>query len=118
VSLRFGVNRVTLIGELVRDPELRYTPEGQPVTSLAVATRQRFTASDGELMEADERFNVVAWGDLAERCARTMHQGEHVFVAGRLQTRSWEDKEGARHFMAEVVAGEMLALGHGREAAD
>jgi len=81
------------------------------VTSLSVATTQRFIAADGDVREADERFNVVAWGDLAERCARALHQGERVYVEGRLQTRSWRDQAGGRHFMAEVVAGEMLFLG-------
>jgi single-strand DNA-binding protein len=114
-SVRPGLNRVTLIGDVGRAPELRYTPDGRPVASFALATRQRFVASDGAVLDADERFTVLAWGELAERCVKCIRGGDQVFVEGRLQTRSWEDVEGARHFMAEVVAGEVLPVRVGED---
>jgi single-strand DNA-binding protein len=108
--VRAGLNRVTLIGDVGRDPEMRYTPDGKAVASFALATHQSFVSSDGAVLESDERFTVLAWGDLAERCVRDIRFGDQVYVEGRLQTRQWEDVAGARHFMAEVVAGEVLPM--------
>jgi single-strand DNA-binding protein len=89
---------------------MRYTPDGKPVASFALATHQSYVSSDGAVLESDERFTVLAWGALAERCVRDIRLGDQVYVEGRLQTRQWEDVGGARHFMAEVVAGEVLPV--------
>jgi single-strand DNA-binding protein len=106
-----GLNRVMVIGDVGRDPEMRYTPSGKPVTSFGVATTRDWTNSEGEPCEDTEWFNVVAWGALAEMCKQCLRQGHQVYVEGRLQTRSWEDREGERRFRTELVASEMILLG-------
>jgi len=106
-----GLNKVMLIGNLGRDPEMRYTPSGKPVTSFSMASSRSWVASDGERREETEWFNVVAWGTLAEICNQHLSKGQQVYVEGRLQTRSWEDDNGQRHFRTEVVANEMIILG-------
>lgn len=107
-----GLNKVLLIGNLGRDPEMRYTPSGKPVTSFSLASSRSWIASDGERREETEWFNVVAWGNLAEICNQHLSKGQQVYVEGRLQTRSWEDNNGQRHFRTEVVANEMIILGN------
>ena len=107
-----GLNKVMLIGNLGRDPEMRYTPSGKPVTSFSVASSRSWVSSDGERREETEWFNVVAWGNLAEICNQHLARGQQVYIEGRLQTRSWEDNNGQRHFRTEVVANEMIILGH------
>ena len=107
-----GLNKVMLIGNLGRDPEMRYTPCGKPVTSFSVASSRSWVSSDGERREETEWFNVVAWGNLAEICNQHLARGQQVYIEGRLQTRSWEDNNGQRHFRTEVVANEMIILGH------
>jgi len=101
-----------LIGNLGRDPEMRYTPSGKPVTSFSLASSRSWVSSDGERREETEWFNVVAWGNLAEICNQHLARGQQVYIEGRLQTRSWEDDNGQRHFRTEVVANEMIILGH------
>ena len=105
-----GLNKVMIIEHLGRDPELRNTPSGKPVTSFSVAVSRGWTASNGERREATEWFNVVAWGSLAQICNQHLRKGSRVYVAGRLQTRSWDDAEGHRHSRTEVVAEEMVIL--------
>ena len=105
-----GLNKVMIIGHLGRDPELRNTPSGKPVTSFSVAVSRGWTASNGERREATEWFNVVAWGSLAQICSQHLRKGSRVYVEGRLQTRSWDDAEGHRHSRTEVVAEEMVIL--------
>jgi len=107
-----GLNKVMIIGNLGRDPEMRYTPSGKPVTSFSLASSRSWVASDGERREETEWFNVVAWGTLAEICNQHLTKGQRVYVEGRLQTRSWEDDNGHRHFRTEVVANEMIILGN------
>jgi single-strand DNA-binding protein len=107
-----GLNKVMLIGNLGRDPEMRYTPSGKPVTSFSLASSRSWVSSDGERREETEWFNVVAWGNLAEICNQHLARGQQVYIEGRLQTRSWEDDNGQRHFRTEVVANEMIILGH------
>ena len=111
-----GLNKVMIIGNLGRDPEMRYTPSGKPVTSFSLASSRSWVASDGERREETEWFNVVAWGTLAEICNQHLTKGQRVYVEGRLQTRSWEDDNGHRHFRTEVVANEMIILGHRPES--
>ncbi len=106
-----GLNKVMLIGNLGRDPEMRYTPSGKPVTSFSLASSRSWVSSDGERREETEWFNVVAWGNLAEICNQHLARGQQVYIEGRLQTRSWEDGNGQRHFRTEVVANEMIILG-------
>jgi single-strand DNA-binding protein len=106
-----GLNKVMVIGNLGRDPEIRYTPSGRPVTSFSVVTTRTWTSYDGERKEETEWFNVVAWGPLAEICNQHLTKGAQVYIEGRLQTRGWQDEEGRRHYRTEVVAQEMIILG-------
>lgn len=110
-----GLNKVMIIGHLGRDPEMRYTPSGRPVTTFSVATNRSWNTSDGERHTETEWFNVVAWGSLAEICKQHLNKGQQVYVEGRLQTRSWEDNDGKRHSSTEIVANEMIILGDRRE---
>ena len=113
-----GLNKVMIIGRLGRDPEMRYTPSGRPVTNFSVATSRSWNASDGERRTETEWFNVVAWGSLAEICNQYLVKGQQVYVEGRLQSRSWEDSEGKRHTSVEIVASEMIMLGDRRSSED
>ncbi len=106
-----GLNKVMIIGNVGRDPEMRYTPNGRAVTSFSVATSRTWTSAEGDRHEETEWFNVVAWGNLAEICHSHLSQGQQVYVEGRLQTRGWEDDSGKKHFRTELVAGEMILLG-------
>jgi len=112
-----GLNKVLIIGRLGREPEMRYTPSGRPVTSFSVATSRTWTTPDGDRREETEWFNVVAWGNLAEICKQQLTKGQQVYVEGRLQTRRWEDNEGKKHYTTEIVASEMIMLGERRESA-
>ena len=107
-----GLNKVMIIGHLGKDPEMRYTPNGRAVTTFSVATNRSWVTSDGDRKTDTEWFNVVAWGNLAEICNQHLARGQQVYIEGRLQTRSWEDNNGQRHFRTEVVANEMIILGH------
>jgi single-strand DNA-binding protein len=106
-----GLNKVMIIGHLGRDPEMRYTPSGRPVTSFSVVTTRTWTSAEGERHEESEWFNVVSWGNLAEICNQYLSKGQQVYVEGRLQTRGWEDNDGKKHYRTELVAGEMIMLG-------
>ena len=109
-----GLNKVMIIGIVGRDPEMRYTPSGRPVTSFSVATSRSWTSAEGERREETEWFNVVAWGNLAEICKSHLTKNQQVYVEGRLQTRGWEDETGKKHFRTELVANEMILLGDRR----
>lgn len=100
-----------VIGNLGRDPELRYTSSGKPVTSFSLASSRSWTTSKGDRREETTWFNVVAWGHLAEICNDKLSKGQQVYVEGRLQNRSWYDDAGQRHFRTEVVTNEMIILG-------
>jgi single-strand DNA-binding protein len=106
-----GLNKVMVIGNLGRDPEMRYTPSGRPVTTFTVATSRSWNTADGERHSETEWFNVVTWGNLAEICKQYLTKGQQVYIEGRLQTRRWEDKEGVKHSTVEIVANEMMMLG-------
>lgn len=110
-----GLNKLMIIGHLGRDPEMRYTPSGKPVTTFSVATSRTWHSADGERHEDTEWFNVVAWGGLAEICNQHLHKGMQVYLEGRVQTRRWEDAEGNKHFTTELVAKEMIMLGEKKE---
>lgn len=110
------LNKVMIIGRLGRDPEMRYTPSGRPVTTFTVAAGRSWNTANGERRSETEWFNVVAWGNLAEFCKQYLTKGQQVYVEGRLQTRRWEDKEGVKHSVVEVVASELMMLGERRGA--
>ena len=105
-----SINKAILIGNLTRDPEMRYTPDGQPVTTFGVATNRNWTSKDGEKKEDAEFHNLVAWGKLAEICSQILKKGRRVYVEGRLQTRSWEGKDGVQRQRTEIVIEDMVAL--------
>jgi len=111
-----GLNKVMIIGRLGKDPEMRYTPSGRPVTNFSVATSRSWNTSDGERRTETEWFNIVAWGSLAEICNQYLVKGQQVYVEGRLQSRNWEDSEGKRHTAVEIVANEMIMLGDRRSS--
>ena len=110
-----GLNKVMVIGHLGRDPEMRYTPSGRPVTTFTVAVSRSWNTADGERRTETEWFNIVAWGNLAEICKQYLYKGQQVYIDGRLQTRRWEDKEDQKHTSVEVVANEMMMLGDRRD---
>ncbi|KPL72158.1 single-stranded DNA-binding protein [Ornatilinea apprima] len=106
-----GLNKVMIIGYLGRDPEMRYTPSGRPVTTFSVGTSRTWTTAEGDRRSETEWFNVVTWGNLAEICKQYLSKGQQVYIDGRLQTRRWEDTSGAKHTTVEIVANEMMMLG-------
>lgn len=106
-----SLNKVMLIGNLTRDTELRYTPQGTAVCSFGLATNRSWVPSDGgERREETEFHRVVAWNKLAELCAQLLTKGRKVYIEGRLQTRSWETTEGEKRQTTEVVAEDMVLL--------
>lgn len=111
-----GLNKVMIIGHLGRDPEMRYTPSGRPVTTFTVATSRSWNTADGERHNETEWFNVVTWGNLAEICKQYLTKGQQVYIEGRLQTRRWDDNEGIKHTSVEIVANEMMILGDRRDS--
>jgi single-strand DNA-binding protein len=113
-----GLNKVMIIGNLGRDPEMRYTPSGRPVTTFSVATSRSWNTSEGEKHVETEWFNVVAWSNLAEICKQYLIKGQQVYIEGRLQTRHWDDQEGNKHTSVEIVANEMIILGERRETGE
>jgi single-strand DNA-binding protein len=110
-----GLNKVMIIGRLGREPEMRYTPSGRPVTNFSVAASRSWVTSEGDRRVETEWFNVVAWGNLAEICKQYLSKGQQVYIEGRLQTRHWDDPEGNKHVSTEIVANEMIMLGERRE---
>jgi single-strand DNA-binding protein len=113
-----GLNKVMIIGHLGRDPEMRYTPSGRPVTTYSVATSRSWNTTDGERRSDTEWFNVVAWGSLAEICKQYLAKGQQVYIEGRLQTRRWEDDDGNKRTTVEIVAKEMIMLGDRKKKND
>jgi single-strand DNA-binding protein len=105
-----GLNKVTIIGNVGRDPEARYTPSGKMTTSFSVAVSRRYTGQDGQPQDETEWFNVVTWEKLAETCNQLVTKGRKVYIEGRLQTRSWDGQDGTKKYRTEVVAGQMLLL--------
>ena len=106
-----SVNRVIVIGNLGRDPELRYLQSGQAVATFSVATNDRWTDREGKPQERTEWHRVVVWGKQAENCANYLAKGRSVYIEGRLQTREWEDKEGQKRKTTEIVANTVQFLG-------
>jgi single-strand DNA-binding protein len=110
-----GLNKVMIIGRVGRDPEMRYTPSGRPVTTFSIGTSRTWNTADGERRTETEWFNVVAWSNLAEICKQYLHKDRLVYIEGRLQTRHWDDQEGNKHSAIEIVANEMIMLDDRRE---
>ena len=109
-----GVNKVFVLGHLGRDPDVRKTQGGTSVASFSVATSESFTGSDGEKKEKTEWHNVVAWGKLADVVGQYVKKGSQVHVEGRLETRSWEDKDGVKKYKTEIVAQQIQFCGGGK----
>jgi single-strand DNA-binding protein len=104
------VNKVILIGRLGKDPEVRYTPDGTMVTNFNLATDEQRKDKNGEKIQKTEWHKIVTWGKLAEICGNYLVKGKLVFVEGRIQTRSWEDKEGVKRYTTEIIASNMQML--------
>jgi len=113
-----SVNKVILIGNLGKDPEVKYTPSGTPVAKLALATNERYKDKDGQWQDRTEWHNVVLWQRLAEIAGEYLKKGGKVYIEGRLQTRSWDDKQtNQKKYMTEVVANDLVLLGGRGEGA-
>ena len=109
------LNKQILIGNLGKDPELRYTPQGTAVCNFSVATVKTFT-KDGEKQEKTTWHNIVAWGPLAEICGKYLSKGKQVYIEGTTENRSYEDRDGNKRYITEVVASEMKMLGSKSES--
>ncbi|HKC15041.1 MAG TPA: single-stranded DNA-binding protein [Patescibacteria group bacterium] len=106
-----SLNRVQLIGNLTRDPELRYTPNGTAVCSFGIATNRNWTTESGEKKDEAEFHNIVAWNKLAELCSQFLVKGGKVYVEGRMATRSWQAQDGTQKTRTEIVISDMILLG-------
>jgi single-strand DNA-binding protein len=111
-----GINKVILVGNLGRDPEIRHTQNGSAVANFTLATSRRYKDRDGQQQEQTEWHRIVAWARLAEICAEYLTKGRQVYIEGRLQTREWEDKEGNKRYTTEIVALDMQMLGRRGES--
>jgi len=106
----YYLNRATIIGNVTRDPETRTTTQGTNVATFSVATNLRWVAASGERQDKTEYHNVVTWRKLADICAQYIKKGTKVYVEGRLQTRSWDDAQGQKHWRTEIVADNVILL--------
>lgn len=105
-----GVNKVILIGNLGKDPELRYTPGGQPVASFSLATTERWNDKNGQRQDRTEWHNIVVWGKLAELVNQYLKKGRSAYVEGKITTRSWDDRDGVKKYRTEIVASQVQFL--------
>lgn len=112
-----SLNKVMLIGNLGKDPEVRFTPGGQAIARFPVATSEVFTDRDGQRQEKTEWHNVVVFGKQAEPCGQYLQKGRQVFVEGSIRTRQYDDKDGNRRYMTEVIAQRVQFLGGRGEGA-
>jgi single-strand DNA-binding protein len=109
-----SVNKVILVGNLGADPELKYTPSNRPVCNLSIATNEVFKDKGGQRQERTEWHRVTVWGEQAENCSKYLAKGRMVYIEGRLQTRSWDDKtDGKKRYSTEIVADRVTFLGTG-----
>ena len=106
-----SVNKVILVGNLGRDPELRYTATGTAVVNFTLATSESYKDRDGNRQSKTEWHNIVAWRNLAEICGKYLHKGKQVYIEGKLQTRKWQDRDGNDRYTTEIVADQMQMLG-------
>lgn len=109
-----SLNKVMLIGNLARDPELKYTPNGTAVCTFTVATNRQWKDSSGNEQDQASFHRCVAWSKLAEICGQYLFKGKKVYIDGRIQNRSWETQEGEKKYMTEIVVNEMIMLGDNR----
>jgi single-strand DNA-binding protein len=113
-----SVNKVILVGNLGRDPEVKFTPSGVPVAKFSIATNERYKDKGGEWQDRTEWHNIVAWQRLAEIAGEYVKKGSKIYIEGRLQTSTWEDKQsGEKRYRTEVVASDLVLLG-GEQADD
>lgn len=110
-----SVNKWIGIGNLTKDPELRYTPQGTAVCNFSIACNERFKDKSGQQQEKVEYVNIVAWKQLAETCGKYLHKGKQVYIEGSLQTRKWQDRDGNDRYTTEIVANQMQMLGRADE---
>jgi single-strand DNA-binding protein len=108
-----GVNKAILVGNLGSDPEMRYTPSGQGVCEFRVATNESWNDKNGQRQERTEWHRIVVWGKRAEVCSKYLAKGRSVYVEGRIQTRTYDDKEGNKRYITEIVAQDVQFLGGG-----
>lgn len=106
------LNKCMIIGNLGADPEMRYTANGNAVTTFRVATSRSYNSAEGERREETEWFSVVTWNRLAETCAQYLTKGRQVYVEGRMQTRSWEGQDGQKRYRTELIAETVKFLGN------
>ena len=109
------INKVILIGRLGVDPELRYTPAGAAVASFSLATNMVWKDQEGKQQEKTEWHRIIAWRKLGEFCGEWLKKGSQIYVEGRIQTRSWDDKDGIKRYMTEIIADTIQLLGSRRE---
>jgi len=102
--------KLMIIGNLGRDPEMRYTPSGQAVTQFTVATNRNYRDQQGEWQKETEWFRIVVWGQQAERVAENLRKGNKVYIEGRIQTRQWEDQSGQKRYTTELIANQVTSL--------
>ena len=105
-----SLNKVMIIGNLGSEPEMRFTPNGNPVTSFRVATNRVYTTTEGERKTETEWFSVVTWNKLAEQCNQFLSKGRLVYVEGRLRTSTWEGQDGQKHYRTEIIANRITFL--------
>lgn len=110
-----SVNKVILVGNLGKDPELRYTPSGTAVCTFSLATSDRFKNKQGEQQDRTEWHNIVTWSGLAEICGKYLAKGKQVYIEGRIQSRSYDDRDGNKRYITEIVASEMQMLSRAGE---
>ncbi len=108
-----SLNKVTLLGRLGRDPEVRYTASGKAVATFSIATSYRWRNQDGNDQESTEWHRIVAWGRLGEICGEYLSKGKQVYLEGRIQSREWEDQDGKKRTTVEIIAADMIMLGTG-----
>lgn len=106
-----SVNKVILLGRLGQDPELKYTPGGSAVCNFSLATTEAWTDKQGQKQEKTEWHRIVVWGKLAELCNQYLAKGRQAFLEGRLQTRSWDDKDGNKKYTTEILASTVQFIG-------
>lgn len=106
-----SINKVILVGHLGKDPELRYTPTGTPVCTFSLATSERYKDREGQQQEKTEWHNIVAWRGLAESCGKYLTKGKQIYLEGKITSRSYDDRDGVKRYITEIIADQMRMLG-------
>lgn len=113
-----SINKVILIGRLGKDPETRYTPTGTAVCNFSIATSENWTDKNGNKQERTEWHKIVVWGKLGELCSQYLAKGRQAYVEGKIQTRSWDDKDGVKRYITEIIAEKVRFLDSGKRKED